>query len=450
MRRILGLATFAAIAFSSSGAFAFIPDCAGPTGVTVAPDHRSASIIPDFFTPGFPAACKQSVDVPLPAGSFGVYKVDVRGFTAQVDGDKSTYSVTVDGVIKTKVLKDEYLNDVEFTKYFGMGSGGSASFDPRFDLLVTGDLGSWSEIDTVDVLAAYTSLTSVQGSLTQIASGETAIVTHLNASAGLLAGANQKLEGGNEIGLLGGVGSYMLGVTARYNLSGGFSLLGGMSLVNQTEAGASISGPLAVAAVRYVEPGINSFRLFGEGGLSIAGLGTTFTRHYADGTPNGVTVTSSTEAALGSIYARGGVVIAPDDANEIVLSATLEESLLGVTGYSETLGAANLFPATFADRTGHFTTVKGTIAWTTDLVPNVDLTATASLGAVLAHDPVTANVMFVGPVSGGGAGTLFAEYGLRLGWTPSPTTTIDGFLQGSTGTGIGTHVQVGAGARMRF
>jgi hypothetical protein len=45
---------------------------------------------------------------------------------------------------------------------------------------------------------------------------------------------------------------------------------------------------------------------------------------------------------------------------------------------------------------------------------------------------------------------LFAEYGLRLGWQPSPNARIDGFIQGSTGAGIGTHTQVGAGYHQSF
>ncbi len=80
----------------------------------------------------------------------------------------------------------------------------------------------------------------------------------------------------------------------------------------------------------------------------------------------------------------------------------------------------------------------------------MDLTATVGVGATMAHSPVTADVAFVGNFSGTAQNALFAEYGLRLGWMPSPDMTVDAFVQGSSATVGGTHVQAGTGIRMKF
>ena len=120
----------------------------------------------------------------------------------------------------------------------------------------------------------YTTLASQRNSLDEIGLQQLGIATHLDATAGLLTGANQPLEGDNEIGVLGGIGSYTLGVTGRYNLAEGFSLLGGASIVNFGMPGASASGLLAAGALRFVQPGASEFKYFGEAGnpTGIAGF----------------------------------------------------------------------------------------------------------------------------------------------------------------------------------
>ena len=55
-----------------------------------------------------------------------------------------------------------------------------------------------------------------------------------------------------------------------------------------------------------------------------------------------------------------------------------------------------------------------------------------------------------GTTEGGYANTVFAEYGAGLAWHLNSQSTIEGFIQGSSGTNIGTHAQIGAAYRMTF
>jgi hypothetical protein len=53
-------------------------------------------------------------------------------------------------------------------------------------------------------------------------------------------------------------------------------------------------------------------------------------------------------------------------------------------------------------------------------------------------------------VTGSAQSVVFTEYGLRLGWDVAQDARLDGFIQGTTGAGIGTHAQIGAGYHQTF
>lgn len=454
--RVVGLSLIALLA--STGA-ALAAECGT---VQVGEDGLTAAVVDvaqSFTSASSSFICTLLADdgtykVAVPAGAYGVFKVDMSGSQLFLEnGDTYSFEINENGqtvIILRSATGEEVVDYVE-TAYFTVAPGGSETvFDGTFTL--DPNIASAGELtwDDIDIFMRYTTPESVTSSLETIAAGEAAIVAHTNATAELLTGSQQKIEGENSFGVMGGMGSYMLGVNARYNIGEGFSVLGGASLIGQDYIGASTSGVVGAVAVRYVEPGLNSFRLFGEGGLTFGAMQATFTRHYEDGTDNGVDATGTTPAGLGSAYVRGGILIQPDASNEIALSATLQQSVFGIAGYSETGGATNMFAATLPAQSGTFTTVKGTAAWTTELAADLDLTATASVGAIMGHDPIEADIEFIGAQSGAATSSLFAEGGLRLGWTPSPGTKVDGFIQGSTGTAIGTHAQIGAAYNMQF
>lgn len=383
------------------------------------------------------------------ADRFVVYKVTSRGFNALNDGDRATYTVTSNGQAKSRVWSDETLGDFTVEQYYAAGRG-PTNFAGTFtlDLPASGD----TSIDSLDFLMGSTTLASQQDSLDEIGLQQLGIATHLDATAGLLTGANQPLEGDNEIALLGGVGSYTLGITGRYNLAEGFSLLGGASIVNFGVPGASASGLLAAGAVRFVQPGLGEIRYFGEAGLQMASLGLNFSRHYDNGTSANYAASASGDGLLGSIYARSGVLWAPNTDNDVLFSATLKQGALGVGTMVEDdpSSTPNLFSADYSRTSTSFTTIKGGVDWTARLRTDVDLTASLGVGAALANGGTTANVFGVGTVTSAPQSTLFAEYGVRLGWTPTAASRVDGFVSGSTGTGIGTHGQIGAAYHLRF
>ena len=77
---------------ASAGAAA-AAECAASPGLpdtVVAPDNGSATVFPDGFivSGGSADTCTvTNLAVPIPAGHYGVYKVDGRGFTAQNAGE---------------------------------------------------------------------------------------------------------------------------------------------------------------------------------------------------------------------------------------------------------------------------------------------------------------------------------------------------------------------------
>jgi len=386
----------------------------------------------------------------LPAGTFGVYSADYRAFvnggdtvTLVVDHNGTTESASVAG-------PENGINPV-LTHAVGSGPGGTIDSTIKLGFSIFGAPDTFAEVDSVDYAElGRTTTTSVQASIDQLATARTAIVTHLNATSDLLTGGNQPLEAQNNVSLIGALGSYTVGAIVHYNLGGGFSLDGGGALIAQAAGGSTANGPLVVGAVRYLQPGVDTFRPFGRVGFDAAGLGMTFSRHYDDGSPSGASIVAGTAGFLSGAFVEGGVLYAPDPDNAVALSGSLMRTRLGVKGYSETFGTANLFPASAASSTDGFDTIKTTAAWTRDVAPDVDVTLSAALGKTFSKNGVSASVAFVGPVTGAPQDDLFVEYGARLGWRLSAITTADAFIFGSTSANTGTHVQVGGTLRMHY
>ncbi len=440
------------VLMGSAGALA--AECAG--GPTVS--GNTASYIGPIVSAvdGDPTANCTTTNVPVtvPAGMYGVYSVDSRGAYTLAEGDSSSYSVTAFGETQTTTQDGENFDPIFVRNKFATGLVGSdTNFDGSFDLTVTDGNGTPGEsqvdIDTLDILVGYTTLASQQDSLDEVGQQQLGLLTHLDANAGLLRGSDQPLEGDDELGLVGSFGSFMFGATGRYNLADGFSVLGGASVVNLGVPDASAMGVLSTAALRYVDPNSTGVRFFGEGGVELGGLNMTFTRHYDNGTVADYEATGTGMGLLGAGYVRAGLVVEPDDNNEIVFSASAKQSILGLTSFVEDdpEGNPNLFSADYSGQASTLTTLKAGVDWTTALAADVDLTASGAIGAAFGSGASAAIFGIPGTVSGGPQSTMFVEYGLRLGWTPTPDTTIDGFVHGTTGTNIGTHAQVGMAYR---
>ena len=451
MSKRLGFLVAAFLAGSSASAFAATNCDVNPSTPVYSPDDNAISIIFDnfFAEPGIPANCNLAIaankNTAADPDTFGVYKADYIGFVDA--GETAHFKVRHNGVTEEgDVVGPKDVGDSYYQHFIGKGDDGKLTSK----MTLSQDEGFGTVIDTLDyTLQATMTRTDAETSLNGISLSQGALVTHLDATSGLLTGGNMALEGPNEVRVLGGIGSYMLGGNVRYNLSDGFSVLAGISIIDQSAGGASYHGGLGAVAVRYVEPAGTAQRFFAEGGIDAAALSMSFTRTYTDSTGT-QTVTGSGTGGLGAFYVKGGMLFTLDESNEVALSATAKQSFLGLSDYREAFSATNLFAADLSGTTVGFTTLKLGADWTTALATDLDLTAHLGGGTTMANQGTTAVVFGGGTTTGTAATTLFAEYGLGLGWHVTPTSTIEGFVQGSTGTGIGTHAQVGAAYKLQF
>ncbi|HWA19259.1 MAG TPA: hypothetical protein VG757_09690 [Devosia sp.] len=454
MRGLL-LVAGAFVLAGASGAMA--ADCGAPT---IDPSGNSGTAFPaaalfagDTFSCNF-VADDGVTQVLVPANTYGVFRTDARGFQLLAGGDSYDYTADVDGDVQTRTLSGpDDGTDFTYTNYFATGLVGSDTVfdgDFTFDLTNVSDLGSEVDFDSIDVAVGYTTLAEQEDSLDEIGLQQAGLITHLDAISGLLTSQNLALEAPDEFGVFGAVGSVTAGGNLRLNLAEGFSVLGGVSMVDFGAVGASASGVIGAGAIRYVQPDGSDMRFFGEGGAEAGVLSVSFMRTYDNGVSD-YEAGGTGEAGLGAAYVRGGVLWAPDEDNQVVFSATLKQSVLGISSFVEDDpdGAPNFFQADLSGSNSTFTTVKAGADWTTKLAADVDLTSSLAVGSTMGSG-ASADIFGIGTVTGSPQSVLFAEYGLRLGWQPSPNARLDGFIQGSTGTGIGTHTQVGAGYHQSF
>lgn len=453
MKRVLGLAAVLVVG-TVGAAHAAGPDC---TQSIIAGTSFSETISFDNLmqvpvTDGT-GSCAVAGAIQVPIHTYGVFRADSRVHSELDTGNTATYSLTSNGQTGTATVTGPSSDNLFFSHKYATGFTSSATaFSGTATIDTTGtDSSYYGEYDSIDLLMGFTTQTQQDDSFDLIGLQQLGIATHLDETAGLLTGGNQALEGPDSVTVLGGAGSYTLGAAGRYNLAEGFSLLGGASIVNFGEPGASASGLLAAGALRFVQPGHGDVRYMGEVGVQLAPLGLSFSRHYEDGTPAGTDATGSGTGVLAAIYAKGGVIWSPDDTDTVLFSATVRQGMLGIGSFVEDDPDTNpnLFAADLSGTSQSLTSIKTGADWTTKLAPTVDLTASLAVGAAWGSG-ASGTVFGVGAVSGAPQSTVFAQYGLRAGWDLSPQSHVDGFIAGSSGTGIGTHAQIGADYRMSF
>lgn len=424
---------------------------------TTLADSRSGSIIFNS-TGGFTvfanesASCVATLDVITPIGTFGVYKVDSRAFNNLAEGDLAEYTVLVEGDTQRAIFQGELSENAIITQYFGGAAGASFVGTFTYDLTKAFNGDSQSELDSIDViLAGYTTSASVQSSIDQLSTSRTSILTQINGTSELLIGGNQPIEAPDNFSLLGTLTPDTFGVTGHYNLGRGLSIDGGGALFARAVNEASTNGAIFAGAIRYLQPGSDTLRPFGKVAITSApALTMNFSRHYEDGSPNGSTVVSATWGSSVGGSVEAGLLYVLNSANEIVISGTFARNWLSIDRYSETMSDTNLFPASVGESTGSFDILKATVAWTSDISPQVDLMLSGSLGKVFSHNGVSADVAFVGAIEGAAQDEIFAEYGARFGFQLSTIAKADAFVVGSTGANFDTHVQVGGALHVKF
>jgi hypothetical protein len=432
MKRIAAVAfAFVGLALTTTSVLAIDGCGAGTVNTFVAPDGMSVTKTFSGFSGSDGDVVTCSVNFPvrssIPSGHVVVYSADYRGFYDIEAGDQMTFSTTNNGNTDTETVNgpDDSVVSVTVQSNLAASSNGTVTVGGVLDLSNASN-GSFAEIESAD----YAEL----GTIT-LATDQTAMITHLSATAELLTGGTQPAEGGNEVGLIGGYGSAMMGAVGRYNIAEGFSVLSGLSLVDQSAGATRSIGIVGAAAIRYIEPDYNTFRLFAEGGLVLGGFQTTHSN-----------TASPVATGLGSLYAKGGALFDLTPEAHLSLSGTIMESALSTAAFTQSFPG---FTANIAAQTGLFTTAKATTALTYDVTPEVDLTAEASIGTVISHSGITATIPGLGTVSAS-QNNSFVAYGARAGWKPTDTLRLEAFAQGTSGPDVGTHNMIGVGAKFQF
>lgn len=451
-------AAFATLLLLSSGGAALAADGC-PDGTVGMPPLPQSGIYPIAFDEmkAYPvvngnAACHLEVQTDDAPGVIAVYSADFRGFVAPED--TATFRVTHNGVTDEVVLYDELdgITGDFMTTYVGTTLDGRLITDIDLSLASTDNL-SFAKLDTLDYnRLGWTTLADVDASLDELSTARTALVTHLGATAALLTGGNQPLTSPDGIGVIGAVGSHTIGVTGQATIGDGWSLAAGIASASQETGGVAVDTLLASGEVRYLAPEAGGApRWFGIAGVTAApNMGLDFTRFYDDGSDDGATVTSATHGRLYTAYGEAGMLFEADASNSFALSGEVAQSWLGIDGYSETFSLDNLFPISVADTDGRFLTLKAKANWTTALTDDVDLTLSGAVGHTFADADFDADVMFAGTRGVAGTSEAFAELGARVGWAVNDLTSVDLFTNASFGAETGSHVQAGAGFKMKF
>lgn len=420
----------------AGGAYAQVDACPdGPTSVTTPDDGMSYTALFDaeYILAGESGRCSFSVPLTgVPKGTIAVYDAQYRGEIEVADGSEGRVTVDRNGDSDTETYVGPPTELL--LKETRIASDGDSTLRSSILLDMT------DAVDEFDFAAFDTADFGEIGRIT-LGTDQMAIATHIGASTELLTGANQGLEGPDEFGLFGGVGSAQFGGTARFNLADGFSILGGASIISQSYETSEVSGAVGAVAVRWVQPGVTSFRPFAEGGVTLGGLQLGFNDAPIGGD-------ESTGVLLGSVHVRGGVEANLDDINTVTLAGSIQETVMGVRGYTLTDGGP--FTADMPDQAGYFTKLKASASWRAQVTSDIDVEATGAVGALISHGEVVADVDGLGVVTATAPASMFVEYGVRAGWNLAPGSRVEGFVQGSTSNDYGTHAQIGAAYKLQF
>ncbi|MCC6736850.1 MAG: hypothetical protein IT534_12090 [Bauldia sp.] len=385
---------------------------------------------------------------------FAVYSADYRGFTSIPESSQwvALTSTGPGGQEGQQVVDGPSSDDLDLSHLVGTLPGQALDITILLDLFAGSDGAAVDAgLDSADyALVAYTTWDSVKGSANRLAAQRNAIITHLGGTANLLLGALQPLDSGTGVTPIVAFGSSLVGVNGRAEIGQGFSVAGGLAFVSQSYAGASFRGALVGGSLRYVSPTEAPFRVFGEfGAWAAPGLGFTFTRTY-ENLGEEVIATGYAEGFVAGLYGRLGGIYSLNARNDVALAVTLAHTSVHVGGYAEALTPENPFPMAVMGGVSRSTSIKVAAEWTTELTDRLDATLMAGIGHGFGGTTLETNVLWVGDVEGVAPNGTFVEYGARLGWKLNPTTTIDAFVTGTAGRGIGNHTQIGGAVRLTF
>jgi probable HAF family extracellular repeat protein len=271
-------------------------------------------------------------------------------------------------------------------------------------------------------------------------------------------GETLPLDVQNEADTFGLIGSAVSGAGSRIGPGDGFSLRVALGYTEQAVSGVKQDGAMMGSlSARYVYDYVDTAQirwrpLVEMGGWLAPNLALNFSRSYANG--NDVAVgDGSTHGTAWYGYARVGGAFSITDRDTWVVSGETGRQRLATGGWQEAVSAANPLNAEVAASTTGQWLGKLRSQWTHVFSDRLEATLTLAGVRVLGTDgTVPVNVADVGVYSPGlRSGTLWMEYGARVGWRIG-RATLDAFVGGVTGDAdsVGTSIHAGLGARVRF
>ncbi len=305
-------------------------------------------------------ACGVVIPVQRPADSIGIYKIDYRGGLQLAAGQIAHFTVTpAIGSVLGATFEGEN-KAISFCRNCRIGARQRAGLesDARFGSATIGRRLCRPRFGRCD----HRRLRAVDFS--QDIDRQACRGARLGRSPSrryrrFAAWFPSTVQGENDASLLASGGS-LIGATGHYAIDDGHSLLAGGAYFNQSVGGADASGfPLLAAALRYVQPEVQAIHLFAEGGiLGAPDMNMHFSRQYQNRLGRVDSGGDASGTALG-IYARAGIIYAPNAANEISFSGTVAQDWLRVGSYAEIRQCRNLFTARIGKGTSSTTICQG-------------------------------------------------------------------------------------------
>lgn len=415
----------AAAGFSPLASHAYAANgCAeGTYSTTLSPDGNATSFLfNDLHATSDTGAgnrrTKCRISAPVTEGKgYSVFAVDYRGFAVKSKGQSIALS---EGRRKLFDPSGPYARDFQITRRMGTKDGQPLDFSLLLTADGNADAPQAAEIylDSIDIARiGFTTDAEVRQSLDSLARQRRAIITRAYFASGELLGAAEPFGGQDFLSAFTGTDGTS-GLRARWHGSDALSFTGGIAYFDPSNDTVDAdAGMLLAASARYSQPLDTAWSVFGElGAWGSPELAATYSRSYM----NGDTLISNQIQADGSllaIYARMGVVYAPDSVNEFAVSARLTRSIFNVSSNTETASDDNLFAAHVSGRATTSDAADLSVMWTRTWSPEFDTSVFASLGQEFGNDhAVHARIDWVGNKSGGWNARYFGTLGARLGW----------------------------------
>ena len=437
----------------------------GTFSVVQSPDGRAASVLFDDFsvhaeadmpsmgTGDLSRRCNLSIPVNVPEDGVAVYSADHRGFAQLGAGQSASLVVSHAHAVDATRTLGPFEDDTTFSHLLGTDVAGKLDAEVLLALQVGGNpepaVVILDSIDFVEV--AFTSRTSVRQSVDALARARLAATTHLATNADLLLGFGQRLDDPTGIAAMVATGSMTLGANGRWRSESGLTLLAGASHVRLAPSDTAVRAPAVLAlAVRYVDPGEQLLRPFFETGLwGVRDLELRSDRAYLNGSSS-----NHEDGSTIGAYVRAGALHTPSERSELTLALTMSRDWLHVDGRSEAAApAGNPFPLTLSGRTSSPRAAKLGLSWSGAVTDRVGYTIAFAGGRTFTDDAaLVGNVAWIGEITTRPDDFNFVEYALRLGCRigrhEAAASTVDVFVLGTRGEGIGAEAQVGVGWRL--